>query len=69
LLAGIVVTGVTADAHADRINARLTTKNINTFFILYLSRVGIAAKYKEFPSLQPEQYDAAKDRQYGLSIL
>src|SRR3990172_5249465 len=65
----MVLPGVTAGAKADRINAKLTKENINTFFIYFLSRIGLAAKYKEFPSSQPEQYDAAKYRQYCLSAL
>ncbi len=47
---GIVVSGVPAGAHADRINARTINENTITFFILIFPlKVGVAANYKEFP--------------------
>jgi len=69
LLIGTVLPDVAAGVQAERINAKLTDKNINTFFIYFLSRVGVAANYKDFPSLQTEQYDAPKYRQYCLCTL
>lgn len=51
LLIGIVLSGVAAGAQADKVKANTINEKIIVFFIrMFPLKVGIATKYKEFPT-------------------